>query len=164
MYFTLTIIEILKVVWLIEWEIHVGGVLHHSSPPCTKRLWHISPEAPAASPLLSVHNLMAAVTAQLIHDGPLSSIPITSFSDSFDIHVRLYSYAPSPFSPFFCQMMGNIVKWKDYSGGSFLISSNLVLRELLLRAYKEHDRKAFKDHEVHRHSCDFTFHISNLTK
>lgn len=115
-YFTLTIIEILKVAWLIEWEIHVGGVLHHSSPPSTKRLWHISLEAPAASPLLSVHNLMAAVTAQLIHDGPLSSIPITSFSDSFDIHVRLHSYAPSPFPPFFCQMMGNIVKWKDHSG------------------------------------------------
>lgn len=115
-YFTLTIIEILKVAWLIEWEIHVGGVLHHSSPPSTKRLWHISLEAPAASPLLSVHKLMAAVTAQLIHDGPLSSIPITSFSDSFDIHVRLHSYAPSPFPPFFCQMMGNIVKWKDHSG------------------------------------------------
>lgn len=87
-YFTLPIIEILKVVWLlIEWEIHVGGVLHHSSPPSTKRLWHISLEAPTASPLLSVHNLMAAVTAQLIHDGPLSSIPITSFSETLLIYM-----------------------------------------------------------------------------
>lgn len=67
---------------LIELEIHEGGVLHHSSPPPLKGS-DISPWRPTACLLLSVHNLMAAVTAQLIHDSPLSSSPITSFRRQF---------------------------------------------------------------------------------
>lgn len=95
MYFTLPIIEILKVVWLFERELHEGGVLHHSSPLPLKGS-DISPWRPTASPLLSVHNLMAAVTAQLtqrlIAHSAASQLPL--FGDNFDIRVL------SPFSLF----------------------------------------------------------------
>lgn len=136
-YFTLPIIEILKVVWLlIEWEIHVGGVLHHSSPPSTKRLWHISLEAPTASPLLSVHNLMAAVTAQLIHDGPLSSIPITSFSETLLIYMLDCSLTRC------CHFLPSSGKWwKTFWSGTInlkAIVQSQAENNLVLWEVKEH--------------------------
>lgn len=153
-------------VWLlIEWEIHVGGVLHHSSPPSTKRLWHISPEAPTASPLLSVHNLMVAVTAQLIHDGPLSSIPITSFPETLLIYMldctltRCWRFLPSS---------GKWWKtfWNGLSGWMLLLSLRLnmilyyerwnntlytVWPADLWKHVQEQDTRGFKDHNLHHH-------------
>lgn len=154
-------------VWLIEWEIHVGGVLHHSSPPSTKRLWHISPEAAAASPLLSVHNLMAAVTAQLIHDDSLSSIAITSFSEAVLIYTLDCSltrhHRSLPSSAQSWETLWNGRTNLETIDGSQAESSNLVLWELLLCAQKEQDAIAFNDHKVHRHIITLVNRMSNYS-
>lgn len=123
MYFELPIIGILKVVWLlIEWEIHEGGVLHHSSPLPLKGS-DIPPWRPTASLLLSLHNLVAPVTAQLIHESLRSSYPITSFGRQFwyTCYIVVLHKKMSPFSHF---LASSKVKHEKQSNKQYSIKIN----------------------------------------